>query len=300
MALTEQGGRLASEVATSLEALTSAFERLSSTGTGRQNLRVSASPTFASNWLVPRLGAFHAAFPDIAVDVEATGELADIEGGAADVAIRHLKSPSPGPAARHVNRLSAGPAVQRLLPIVLAPLCAPLLVTGQALPLAEDRLAQMPLLQPVDLSGLWFVHRGRPDLLQALTIRATHRQDHTTIQAAIAGQGLAFVNPLFCLEALDTGRLVQLSPAITVPDDSGYWLLASRRANTRRPVAAFGAWIVQQLTMERTSGDGPRPGRLQLTVDAPGYSTKQEISPSSSSVRASPPSVPVVSKAESS
>jgi DNA-binding transcriptional LysR family regulator len=47
------------------------------------------------------------------------------------------------------------------------------------------------------------------------------------IQAAIAGQGVALLNPLFCAHAIDEGRLVPAVQDIVVADDEGYWFVHS-------------------------------------------------------------------------
>ena len=53
-----------------------------------QCLRVSVVPSFAARWLLPRIGRFVAAHPDIDLDVRATPALADFARNDADVAIR--------------------------------------------------------------------------------------------------------------------------------------------------------------------------------------------------------------------
>src|SRR5918999_316827 len=65
VALTETGRRLAPAVTDAFAALQAAFGDLSEAEEGV--LAVSATATFASNWLVPRLGAFSLAHPGIAV-----------------------------------------------------------------------------------------------------------------------------------------------------------------------------------------------------------------------------------------
>ena len=48
---------------------------------GGRRLRLSCVPIFASHWLLPRLGDFLAAHPDIELQVEASPRMADMETG---------------------------------------------------------------------------------------------------------------------------------------------------------------------------------------------------------------------------
>ncbi|PRY92923.1 LysR family transcriptional regulator [Hasllibacter halocynthiae] len=51
-------------------------------------LRVAVTPTFAENWLMPRIGRFWAAHPEVEVALLPSTALADLAAGKADVAIR--------------------------------------------------------------------------------------------------------------------------------------------------------------------------------------------------------------------
>src|SRR5690606_17071216 len=83
VALTEAGRRLAPAVTEAFAALRAAFADLSEAAEGV--LTVSAVNTFASNWLVPRLGAFQLAHPKIAVRLDVSGRLVDFAREEVDV-----------------------------------------------------------------------------------------------------------------------------------------------------------------------------------------------------------------------
>ncbi len=59
-------------------------------------LTVSAAPSFATKWLLPRLSKFLAANPEIEVSLKATVELADFERSEADIGIRYGRGNYPG------------------------------------------------------------------------------------------------------------------------------------------------------------------------------------------------------------
>src|SRR5262249_53206189 len=73
--LTEAGRRLAPAVTAAFDGLRFAFEDFNERSQG--TLAITAVQTFAANWLVPRLGAFQAAHPDIAVRLDVSGRVVD-------------------------------------------------------------------------------------------------------------------------------------------------------------------------------------------------------------------------------
>lgn len=93
-----------------LAALTKGFDiidaALNETQLGQQvqEFTVSAEPTFATLFLVPRLAAFSAAHPDIVVNLEVSSALAELDGEDVRLAIRHSRSQTvwPRSEARHL------------------------------------------------------------------------------------------------------------------------------------------------------------------------------------------------------
>ena len=59
-------------------------------------LTVAVTPTFAENWLMPRLGRFWAAHPEVEIALRPSGVLADLARGEADIAIRYGDGDWPG------------------------------------------------------------------------------------------------------------------------------------------------------------------------------------------------------------
>src|ERR1700759_3480283 len=80
---------------TALRALREAFDRLAEAASlltaavdGRR-LTLTAPPSFAAKWLVPRLGAFEQKHPQVDVWLSAAIELVDLAAGEVDIAIRY-------------------------------------------------------------------------------------------------------------------------------------------------------------------------------------------------------------------
>jgi LysR family glycine cleavage system transcriptional activator len=109
--LSETGRRLAPAVATAFQGLHAAFAELRETDDAV--LAVTAVHTFATNWLVPRLGAFQQQHPEIAVRIDLSSRNVDFAREDFDLGIRGGRGKWPG--------LRADP----LIPIAFTPLCSP-------------------------------------------------------------------------------------------------------------------------------------------------------------------------------
>jgi LysR family glycine cleavage system transcriptional activator len=70
--LTDAGRRFASELGGAFLQINRAVEAVR--GVRAQRLRITAEPAFASRWLVPRLGGFSLAHPQIELEVETSDE----------------------------------------------------------------------------------------------------------------------------------------------------------------------------------------------------------------------------------
>lgn len=93
--LTRQAALAAPEITEAFDRLAAAVERLATDEQVRP-LVVSAPPTFASRWLVPRLSRFQDAHPDIIVHLSATVRLVNLDREDVDVAIRYGSGRYPG------------------------------------------------------------------------------------------------------------------------------------------------------------------------------------------------------------
>src|SRR5689334_7464991 len=69
LSLTEAGAAYFATLVPAWDSINSATE--AARRQGQQGVvKVSVMPTFAANWLVPRLGSFHARHPDVEVELE--------------------------------------------------------------------------------------------------------------------------------------------------------------------------------------------------------------------------------------
>lgn len=235
LSLTAVGAALAPGVADAFLRLQAAFAAATLEATASAVLSISAVPTFANNWLVPRLGRFQLAHPGVAVRLDAgdADGAGDFDRRGADVAIRIGSGSWPGLAAH------------RLMPVTMTPLCRPDLLAGVTTP---ADLMTLPLLQPYELWRPWLAAVGVPAPAVRPTIAATFPRQHMAGRAAIAGQGVALLNPEFFDIPLRDGRLVQ--PFATVWRDPArdYWLVYPQALAAAPKIAAFRDWLIAEVS----------------------------------------------------
>jgi LysR family glycine cleavage system transcriptional activator len=238
---TPRGLLLTDAAQTALPALREAFDRLAEAASlltaavdGRR-LTLTAPPSFAAKWLVPRLGRFETAHPQVDVWLSADMELVDFANGEVDLAVRYGGGPYPGL------------EVMRLMRETVIPVMSP-----------ELNLAS-PLNTPCDLAGHVLLHDGSPDAdescpdwqmwLAARGVKGVDgsrgprfNQSSLVIEAAMAGRGVALAKRTLAQDDLDAGRLIA-PMAITTSVDFAYYVVHPK-AKARLPqVKAFVGWI---------------------------------------------------------
>ncbi|TSD87471.1 transcriptional regulator GcvA [Mycobacterium sp. KBS0706] len=242
VALTETGERLAPAVTEALARLAGAFAAARDDTGGL--LSITSIHTFATNWLVPRLGRFQLAHPGIAVRLDTKTRLVDFTRGDSDVGIRHGMGVWPG--------LAAHP----LMPIEYTALCSPAL-RDRAGGLKDPRdLLRVPLFWDGGDAywQRWFAAAGVavPDSVSNGGLQLENQQ--MMGRAAQAGQGVALVNPTFFLDELAAGELVRPF-RFSIRDEGFYHLvyLDSRRDVPK--ITAFRDWVLAEIAAdERQEG----------------------------------------------
>ena len=229
LALTEAGRRYRTPVARALGIIAEATDELRPQ---QQTVTVSATPSFAARWLVPRLGAFTQANPDLDVQVVATVAMANFQSDGVDIAVRQGKPPF-GP----------GLSAYLLYGLDMFAVCSPALLDGDH-PLEEPAdLAHHVLLH--DTHGWWPKYleqagRGEP-LEPARSLRFS--QESLAIDAAIAGQGIALASEPLVQADIEAGRLCRLFD-LTVGDETGFYLIAPRVPRDSELVTRMRDWFL--------------------------------------------------------
>jgi LysR family transcriptional regulator, glycine cleavage system transcriptional activator len=222
-------------------------------GGGDTVLRVTVLPSFAQRWLLPRMGRWRARHPDIALEIDATPELVDLQRKGFHAAVRIGRGTWPG--------LAVEPFVDSPLIAVGSPRFAHRLA-GQG----EAALAREPLLGDAPSWEQWFAAAG-------LKLRARPVADFSDaglmLQAAEHDLGITIAREVLAADALAEGRLVRLSPIqLRVTDTRGYFLVYPPGLHDWPPLVALRRWLFDELAdaQRQLSAPGPQPVRANALV----------------------------------
>jgi LysR family transcriptional regulator, glycine cleavage system transcriptional activator len=230
--LTEEAQRYLPAVRDAFDLIAAATDRLvavSSSGT----LTVSVLPSFASKWLVPRLGRFRVACPDIDLRISTSSHLVDFSREDVDVGIRMGRGVYPGL------------RVDWLFGESLVPVCSPELLEGPQPLRRPDDLRHHALLHEDDYAGweLWLELAG----VQSIPVRRgpIFTDGAMVVQAAADGQGVALARRQLAAGDLAAGRLVQPFD-VSIPQDLAYYLVCPEASAERPKVRRFREWLLAE------------------------------------------------------
>ena len=241
--LTEAGHAYYRTVAGVLEELRDATRKLRESRTGHV-LTVTSTVSFASTWLVPRLGRFRKENPGLDVRVSATSEVMDLEREGIDLAIRDLPPDRVPEGAVHL-------AGEHLAAVCTPAYLAESKAAGRALARPGD-LAQHVLINLHDPKGrwpwlswaAWLESKGVPDLAPAGWL--SYDQYDQVLQAALHGQGVAIGRMSVAQQFIRDKRLVMLfGRAQSVP--RAIHVIFARGAAARPEALRFVEWLKAEL-----------------------------------------------------
>lgn len=232
VALTEAGRAYAKAIGAALSQIRTASLQAMTKRHG-DTLNLAMLPTFGTRWLLPRIPRFVSAHPEITLNFATRIGMFDFEQDGLDVAI-HIGQPN-----------WPGAECTFLMDEMVAPVCSPDFLKQNPISQAED-LASLPLLHMASRPGAW------THFFEALGVSAVpapgmrFEQFASVAQACSAGLGVALM-PLFLIEAeLRTGTLVEAF-AHQVRSPSSYYLVAPITKMDLKPVAAFRAWLIDEV-----------------------------------------------------
>jgi LysR family glycine cleavage system transcriptional activator len=222
---TPEGALLARSLSEGFEVIVAACRDLVDRGKARP-LSVTTTPTFAEQWLMPRLSTFWAAHPDVSVTINPTADVTDLRRNGHDVAIRYGKGDWEG--------LESEP-----------------LLVGDFLVVAAPNLAARLRDAPLDILArqLWLMSDNRaeaPHIVAALGIEEADLRSYTlatngmVLSALRAGMGLGLQNRTLIQPELEMGRLAEVR-AISL-EDVGYHIV-TRPAPHPEALRAFLRWL---------------------------------------------------------
>lgn len=200
---------------------------------GPQLVRVHSAPSFAAQWLAPRLAQFLAAYPKLEVRLAANTDYARFSNDDFDIDIVY------GPPR------AEGVEIVPLPEETVTPLCSPSL--AKSIRKAADLLDQTLIRSDVKRVQWhqWFTANG----LEAPALHGM-RFDRSFLAIATAAEGLgvALESTLLAERELASGRLV--APLVGRANDIryvGHRLIYPRASRQRSAVRALADWLMAQL-----------------------------------------------------
>jgi LysR family glycine cleavage system transcriptional activator len=196
-------------------------------------LTVNVTTSFASHWLLPRLGDFQQRFPDIAVHLSPSHAFPVNLGNEVDVAIRWGVTKA------------AGVAMEKLFDVDTFVACAPSLLQ-----------ADQPLLKPADLKHHVLIHddegQAWQTMLKALAVDNVdsskglfYADSGLSLQVAIEGKGVMVAGSILAADDLSAGRLVIPFYRI-IPHRKDYNLYYTESSAASHKIQCFRTWLHQQ------------------------------------------------------
>ncbi|MGL5285860.1 MAG: transcriptional regulator GcvA [Aeromonas sp.] len=234
--LTEEGQGYFLDIKDIFAAISEATDKLLARS-AKGALTVSLPPSFAIQWLVPRLVRFSERHPDIDVRIKAV----DLDEGSltddVDVAIYYGRGSWPGMRA------------DKLHTEYLIPVCSPMLLVGPKPLRTPDDLTRHTLLHDTSRRDWksWFRQVG----VDAPNVNQGPIFSHSTmvIQAAIHGQGVALGHSVLAQPEIDAGRLICPFEQVLVSKNA-YYLVCNEQQADQGKIVAFREWMLELVEQE--------------------------------------------------
>lgn len=248
--LTEHATAMLPKLREGFDCLAAAIEttRLAAADT----LTLTAPPSFATHWLIPRLTHFTTAHPEIALNLGSGSDSVDRRGEAAAFSegLFDPRDDNSAVAIRYGAGSYPGYYVERIFAPMYVPVCSPAL------------LARLPVREPGDLSAHVLIHddtieeSGRRSIWRTWLEAAGVPEINTgrgprfsnavlAIKAALAGQGVVLALEPMVKDDIAAGRLV-MPLDIAAPSPYAYFLVMSKAVARRPAVEAFRRWLLDE------------------------------------------------------
>ncbi|WP_077960654.1 transcriptional regulator GcvA [Ensifer adhaerens] len=245
--LTPAGAVVFEATVQALEALQGAVGRARRMARGARELRVSLTPRFATNWLLPRLSQFRAAHPAIELTFDINDEVRDLDTDDVDLAIRFGSGRYP--------QLSA----ERLFEAVIAPVCSPKLISAGGEPKSPHALFHHTLCHVECYTEgmlwpnwrMWMAAAGIDDFDDSRCVAFTDTSH--VVEAVINGGAVGLVDLAMIKNELAEGRLVRLFDiGVSLGGDYAYHLVYPESASQDPRILAFRDWMLAEVGRAKT------------------------------------------------
>ena len=232
LSLTPAGLRYEAAIRPLLAQLEAATLELITSGDGGGSLNLSTLPTFGAKWLIPRLPAFQAAYPQIALHFVPYVQGYDFHRADLDCSILFGDGHWPGAVADYL--------IGRELVLIAPPaaLLKPLLQK-------PADIVQFALLQHVSVPQAWVSWCQKHDVQGVNPLVGPQLdQYHSLIRAVAVGMGVALVPRCLVQDDIANG-MVSAPLDDGYLGDMGYYLCYPEARGHMGPLVSFREWLLE-------------------------------------------------------
>jgi len=235
--LTEEGQSYYLDIKDIFNNIQEATEKLFARGE-KGAITVCLQPSFAIQWLVPRLNMFNNLHPDIDVRIKAVDNPDGLLTEDVDIAIYYGRGNWPDVYADKLHQE------------YLIPVCSPR-IFSQGKPLKTiDDLVNHTLLHDTSRKDWkrWFNKVG----VKGANVNHGPIFSHSAmvVQAAVHGQGVALAHSAFAKPDMDSGRLVCPFDEVLVSKNSHYMVCREHQCDLGK-ISAFREWVLDTVAQEQ-------------------------------------------------
>lgn len=241
LVLTPEGDHYVRGIREQLRGIESATNEMASRAGGREVLEIAVVPTFATQWLIPRLSSLAQAQPRLLVNISSRTDPFHFQASGFDAAIYSGTELWPGTTGKLLTE--EGPCIA---------VCSPALLDKRSIKLKESKdLLQFPLLHLKSRTDAWANLLGDVDDELRLRANIGVRYDLFTmlIRAAQEGQGMALIPKMLVKDELERGSLT--SPLKDEGDayikGRGYFLTHRSDKPALEKLEGFLYWLDKEL-----------------------------------------------------
>jgi len=240
--LTAEGYRLSVGLAEPFANIETVLEQFQPAG--RWELRVTAFPSVASQWLIPKLGDLCEQEPELDILLSTTSRSVDLIKESFDFAIRWGTGDWP--------EMESIKLWDESLACVMAPR-----LLNKLQDISIPSLAELPKLHVAAFRNHWaswmsVANTANKDINENTDSEVVIETRSFVIQAAVAGLGVAVVDPRLAHRELAEGLLVEPFPHRSILPSS-IWLVRHRDKPITRHAKIFFDWILDEASEREQS-----------------------------------------------
>jgi LysR family transcriptional regulator of beta-lactamase len=239
LALTDEGEALLPAISDAFGRINQVLDRFEN-GRLREVISIGVVGTFASGWLLPRLGKFTVSHPHVDVRVFANNNRVDLNGEGLDYAIRF------GDGAWH------GTDAERLVDAHFTPMCAPIVAKRLGAPADLHREVLLRSYRPGEWAQWFEAAKCKQPRLTGPTFDSSLSMAH----AAAQGAGIALLPAALFSDDISRKRLVR--PFDDQVHLGSYWLTSLKSKPPSNAMQSFRNWILSECGKKVSS---ERPAR---------------------------------------